>query len=68
MAVVLITGCSTGFGRLTAFEFARRGDAVYATVRSRQAAAHLQAEGAAQGLTVHTPILDVTDPKPAWSW
>ena len=62
MAVVLITGCSSGFGRQTAFEFARRGDAVYATVRSRQAAARLQAEGAAQGLTVRTPILDVTDP------
>ena len=33
MAVVLITGCSSGFGMLAAVEFARRGDAVYASMR-----------------------------------
>ena len=33
MSVILITGASSGFGRLTAFAFARRGDSVYATMR-----------------------------------
>ena len=33
MAVVLVTGCSSGFGKLTALEFARRGNQVFATMR-----------------------------------
>ena len=33
MAVILVTGCSTGFGLLTALELARRGDHVFATMR-----------------------------------
>ena len=33
MSTVLITGCSTGFGRLAALEFARQGDKVYASMR-----------------------------------
>lgn len=37
MPVVLITGCSSGFGRYTALAFAARGYVVYATVRSPQA-------------------------------
>ena len=34
MSVVLITGSSSGFGKAGALAFARRGDRVYATVRS----------------------------------
>ena len=33
MSVVLITGCSSGFGEATAIAFARRGDTVVATMR-----------------------------------
>ena len=33
MARVVITGCSTGFGRATAVELARRGHEVVATAR-----------------------------------
>ena len=54
MAVVLITGCSSGFGREMAAEFARRGDEVYAAVRSLPAA---QPFG---GGAVHALELDVT--------
>src|SRR5262245_22401825 len=34
MANVLITGCSSGFGLLTALRFARAGDRVFATMRT----------------------------------
>jgi len=34
MGVVVITGCSTGFGYHAALAFARRGDRVYATMRN----------------------------------
>ncbi|RLE21762.1 MAG: SDR family NAD(P)-dependent oxidoreductase, partial [Actinobacteria bacterium] len=33
MSVVLITGCSSGFGLETALAFARRGDTTVATMR-----------------------------------
>ncbi|MBL0063285.1 MAG: SDR family NAD(P)-dependent oxidoreductase [bacterium] len=33
MAVVLITGCSSGFGKLAATEFAANGHNVVATMR-----------------------------------
>lgn len=38
MAKVLITGCSSGFGLLTALRFAREGDRVYATMRKPESA------------------------------
>ena len=34
MAVVLITGCSSGFGLLSAIHFARKGDRVFASMRN----------------------------------
>ncbi len=48
MAVILITGCSSGFGRLAAQEFAANGHDVFATMRgttakNRDAATELQA-------------------------
>jgi NAD(P)-dependent dehydrogenase (short-subunit alcohol dehydrogenase family) len=59
MSNVLITGCSSGFGRLTALALARRGDRVFATVRRPEAVAPL--EEAAAGLPLSVHLLDVTD-------
>ena len=42
MANVLITGCSSGFGLLTALEFARKGDHVFATMRNTNKAVELE--------------------------
>ena len=42
MAVVLITGCSSGFGLLSAIHFARKGDTVYATMRDTARAGELE--------------------------
>lgn len=60
MAVVLITGCSSGFGKLAALEFAANGHKVIATLRettgkNREAAEILQSTA---GITVIE--LDVT--------
>ena len=38
MANVFITGCSSGFGLLTALRFARAGDRVVATMRTPEKA------------------------------
>ncbi len=46
---VVITGCSTGFGRATALHLARHGWLVFATVRRPADAASLAAEAATQG-------------------
>lgn len=60
MRTVLVTGCSSGFGRNIALAFARRGDRVYATVRTAQAARELKAQAAD---TAVIPIeMDVADP------
>jgi NAD(P)-dependent dehydrogenase (short-subunit alcohol dehydrogenase family) len=59
MAVVVITGCSSGFGMLAALEFARRGDSVYATMRNTAKADRLLA--AAAGAPVEVLQLDVND-------
>ena len=57
MAVVLITGCSSGFGRAAAIGFAERGDQVVATMRNPAKADGLDA---VDGIVVEE--LDVVDP------
>ena len=63
MSVVLITGSSSGFGRLTALEFAKNGDRVYATVRTHDAADELENIAESENLSLYTLLLDVTDRK-----
>ena len=65
MSVVLITGCSSGFGRLAAEELAARGDRVYATMRDpdgkNQASADaLRGLAESRGLDIRVVDLDVT--------
>jgi NAD(P)-dependent dehydrogenase (short-subunit alcohol dehydrogenase family) len=64
MAVVLITGTSSGIGLATALQFARSGNnnKVYATMRNPDTGAGaLKAAAAAEGLKLHIAQLDVTD-------
>jgi NAD(P)-dependent dehydrogenase (short-subunit alcohol dehydrogenase family) len=61
MAVVLITGCSSGFGLATSLAFARRGDRVYATMRNLAKADDLRAAALADDLSLQLLELDVTD-------
>lgn len=58
---VLITGCSSGFGLLTALHFARRGARVVATLRDPARADALERAKAAEGLDLHVVALDVLD-------
>lgn len=60
---VLITGCSSGFGRLTAELLARQGARVFATMRNlpRPEADELTALAAAENLKIHVIGIDVTD-------
>ncbi len=55
--VILVTGCSSGIGRATAFEAARRGHRVFATARNRNDLAELE-----RSANLTTLALDVTDP------
>ena len=61
MPVILITGASSGFGMLTALAFARKGDAVYATMRDPEQGSGLQDAASAEGLRLNLLRLDVTD-------
>jgi NAD(P)-dependent dehydrogenase (short-subunit alcohol dehydrogenase family) len=61
VAVVLITGCSSGLGLSAALEFARRGDRVFASMRNVAKAGALRDATEADGLTVEVIELDVTD-------
>jgi NAD(P)-dependent dehydrogenase (short-subunit alcohol dehydrogenase family) len=66
MGVVLVTGTSSGFGRLTAETLARRGHQVYAGMRdvggrNARAAGELAALRDAEGLALHVVALDVSD-------
>jgi len=63
MAVVLITGCSSGFGLELALAFARRGDRVVATMRDLAKRGELdrQLQSAGVSAPVRIDRLDVTD-------
>lgn len=61
MAVALVTGCSSGFGLLTAVELARRGHSVFATMRDPSRAGDLQDAAAGAGVDVEVLALDVRD-------
>lgn len=61
MSTVLITGCSSGFGLLTAVELARRGDTVVATMRDPGRAGPLREAASAAGVDVTVVALDVSD-------
>jgi NAD(P)-dependent dehydrogenase (short-subunit alcohol dehydrogenase family) len=62
MAVVLITGCSSGIGLETALAFARRGDTVAASMRNPTAGGpELQRRAKEEGLEIDVVTLDVTD-------
>ena len=63
MAHVLITGCSSGFGLLTALRFGRAGDRVVATMRTpEKAPAALTEPIAKERLPITIGRLDVCDP------
>lgn len=62
MAVALITGCSIGFGLLTALELARRGDRVFATMRDPARGDDLRARAVEDSLDIDISQLDVCDP------
>ena len=59
---ILITGCSSGFGRLGAEHYARLGAKVFATMRNlpRAEAAELEALAEADGLDITVLEIDVT--------
>ena len=61
MSVVLITGCSSGFGLGAAVALAQRGETVVATMRNLEKAGPLRAAAAAAGVEVTVAQLDVTD-------
>ena len=60
MAVVLITGCSSGFGLEASIAFAERGDTVVATMRNLGKADPLRKRAADAGVEVDLEALDVT--------
>jgi NAD(P)-dependent dehydrogenase (short-subunit alcohol dehydrogenase family) len=61
MANVLITGCSSGFGLLSALRFARNGDTVFATMRNTGKAGELERIRDAEKLPITVLQLDVLD-------
>ena len=61
MANILITGTSSGFGYLTALEFARKGDRVFATMRNLDKAGPLKEAAAAEKLPITVSRLDLLD-------
>src|SRR5206468_9236494 len=61
MAVVLITGCSSGIGLATARHFARLGDEVHAGVRHPSTAWELTAAIESDKLKIAPLTLDVDD-------
>ncbi|MDY7106232.1 MAG: SDR family oxidoreductase [Actinomycetota bacterium] len=63
MPVTLVTGSSSGFGFRTARLFARRGHTVAATMRDPAKGDELRRLADDEGLDLHVPTLDVTDPE-----
>jgi NAD(P)-dependent dehydrogenase (short-subunit alcohol dehydrogenase family) len=63
MAVVVLTGCTSGFGLEGALAFARNGDSVYATMRDGSKAGRLREAAAAEQLSINIKTLDVTQPR-----
>jgi short-subunit dehydrogenase len=61
--VILVTGCSKGFGRLFALDLARAGHIVAATSRSLERMSGLRQKAAAEHLPIHLYELDVTRPE-----
>jgi NAD(P)-dependent dehydrogenase (short-subunit alcohol dehydrogenase family) len=59
--VALITGCSSGFGLLTAVEMARAGFDVVATMRTLEKRTALEAAATVAGVTLDVRRLDVTE-------
>jgi NAD(P)-dependent dehydrogenase (short-subunit alcohol dehydrogenase family) len=62
---IVVTGCSSGFGRQVSEQLARKGDRVYATMRdtagkNAEIAHGVQALAAAEGLDLRVLELDVT--------
>lgn len=60
---LLITGCSSGIGLLTAVEAARRGHSVVATMRNLSGRTALDEAATTAGVTLDVRRLDVDDPK-----
>ncbi len=60
---ILITGCSSGFGRLAAEDYARKGATVFATMRNlpRPESDELRELAAAENLDLHVIAIDVMD-------
>jgi NAD(P)-dependent dehydrogenase (short-subunit alcohol dehydrogenase family) len=61
MTTVLITGCSSGFGLLTAVELARRGDRVFASMRDPSRGGALEEALGDAGVQAEVLQLDVLD-------
>jgi NAD(P)-dependent dehydrogenase (short-subunit alcohol dehydrogenase family) len=61
MRKILITGCSSGFGLLTALQFARNGDHVIATMRDVAKSGALTRAAERERLSIEIVRLDVTD-------
>jgi NAD(P)-dependent dehydrogenase (short-subunit alcohol dehydrogenase family) len=61
MAVILVTGSSTGIGQEAALHMARKGHQVYAAVRNPATADELRAKIAAETLPVEIIKLDLVD-------
>ena len=62
MAVVLITGCSSGIGKHAALEMARRGHRVFASMRNLESARFTRADAQKAQPAIEILQLDVTDP------
>ncbi|MBA2304731.1 MAG: SDR family NAD(P)-dependent oxidoreductase [Acidobacteria bacterium] len=67
---IVVTGCSSGFGRQVSERLARAGNRVYATMRDAEGknttvAGEILAVASAEGLELRVLDLDVTSP-PCW--